>query len=323
MKGCETLIKQLDENLSNEFFIDYFLNRTSIDVFSKQIKSDKKLTNIYETFKYGFFNNTTNKAGLHYLILGAKIIHDTITIHEYEEQQYKLPEDLKDYFIIHFYCNPIHTDNLIPIVTLNPNNPEKSLSIYPYKKKPDKAKAVSITITIICIDKKKKDNIITSLLLDAFKYYMEEQYRYAIIAAHNAYELSAKDFFKRLSKDKQFISTKKSLSNIGSETISNIALKYLPLMLSLTKKPFPPTIIIDSITNLTKIRNELMHDTKISSREQAKLKDYILSALFICKYFELDIPIKDYPSKSPIEDLPETKEPTISDEKLTILANKN
>ena len=62
----------MDENLSNEYFIDYFLNRISIDTFNKQIKSNKKLTNIYEAFKYAFFNNITNNAGMHYLILGAK-----------------------------------------------------------------------------------------------------------------------------------------------------------------------------------------------------------------------------------------------------------
>lgn len=311
----------MDEKISNEYFIDYFLNRISVDTFNKHFKSDKKLTNIYEAFKHAFFNNITSKAGMHYAILGARIIQDTITIHEYEEQEYNLPEDLKDYIILHYYCNPISTNNLIPIVTLNPNNPNKSLSIYPYKKKPEEAKAVSITITIICIDKKKKDNIITTLLLDAFRYYTEEHYRYAIIAAHNAYELSAKDFFKRLSKDERFKLAKKNLSKIGSESISNIVLKYLPLMLSLTKKPLPPTIITNSITNLTKLRNELMHDTKISTKEKTHLKDCILSTLFICKYFELDIPIKDYPSKSPIEDFPETTEPTDLDEKITILAD--
>lgn len=312
----------MDENLSNEYFIDYFLNRISIDTFNKQIKSNKKLTNIYEAFKYAFFNNITNNAGMHYLILGAKIIQNTITVREYEEQEYNLPTDLKDCIILHYYCNPIQTNNLLPIVTLNPNNPEKSLLIYPYKKKSEKATAVSITITIICIDKKKKDNIITTLLLDAFRYYTEKQYRYAIIAAHNAYELSAKNFFKRLSKDKNFNSAKKNLSNISSESISNIALKYLPLMLSLTKKPSPPTIITKNIKLLTELRNLLMHDAKISNKEKIYLKDYILSSLFICKYFELDIPIKDYPQKSPIEDLPETIEPTNLDEKITILSNK-
>lgn len=57
---------------------------------------------------------------------------------------------------------------------------------------------------------------------------------------------------------------------------------------------------------------------KFLIKTQKQLVDDILSAFFICKYFELDIPIKDYPQKSPTEDLPETPDISENDKKISI-----
>lgn len=297
------------EDISDEIYIDYFLNRNTSEEFKRLVKSDaKNINNIFDIYKYAFFNDITNSAGLHYTILGAKIIQDTILLEDYKDYTYSIPPELQDYILLSYHYNPVSNVQIYPIITRDVKHPDTSIHVYPYKKDSTPANSISLTITLVAISKAKKQDIITTILLDAFKYYMQKEYRYAIIAAQNAYELSAKRFFMNLSGQERFKPAQKFLSEMSKENISAIALKYLPLLVSLTDKPMPPTVIQKSIIDMTSMRNKMSHDLKQSNTIVKRVKSGILSAFFMCKYFELEIPIKDYPKESYISSLPETKD---------------
>lgn len=51
----------------------------------------------------------------------------------------------------------------------------------------------------------------------------------------------------------------------------------------------------DDIFKLTQKRNSLNHDMlQVSNNAKKELRDCLISTFLICKYFELEIPDKDY-----------------------------
>lgn len=294
--------------INDGMFIDYFLSRADVKDFQAtfdaptQAIQKYKLDNLYNLLKYAFFNDTTNFAGVHHLLLEAKCVVVNITLPAYGQQRVSIADVLPDSSIISYHCNPISpADNgIMPIVTPSPEAPATSLCIMPVQLRSDAKLPISFELLIFVAENKLKKNLVYSLLNDAFTYFQNNNYRYAIIAAHNAYELAAKNYIMRLSE--QFAFNNEAIGiikNIDKEPISAIATKYLPIIASVNNKPMPLKLIKDNIKELTKQRNTLNHSLSSELKTSKKeLCDFLLSAYFICKYFQLDIPHKNYPQES-------------------------
>ena len=73
--------------IDDGMFVDYFLNRADAKDFQMTFNAPAqaiqkfKLDNLYNLLKYAFFNDTTNFAGAHHLLLEAKCVIDNITLH--------------------------------------------------------------------------------------------------------------------------------------------------------------------------------------------------------------------------------------------------
>lgn len=283
------------------FLVEYFYDKTDIQELRKEIQTPPNVTinTIYDAFRYSLFNSITSQAGLHYLLLGAKIDTYHITVEDYKEQSFCISSFYPNDVILTYHCTSIQKikkeDSIIPFLKQSETDPLGTLLIYPYKTSPEPSNPVTFDLVILHIDKAYEENIVVRLLLDAFTYFKQQNYRYTIISAHTAYELATKQYFKNLAKKPQFYNAKKFLTGINKEGISNISTKYLPLLTSLTGKPMPLPDLVQHIQTLTKFRNSLNHqDTLFSNTEIKKVRDCLISAFFICKYFELEIPDKDY-----------------------------
>ena len=79
--------------IDDGMFVDYFLNRADAKDFQMTFNAPAqaiqkfKLDNLYNLLKYAFFNDTTNFAGAHHLLLEAKCVIDNITLPSYGYQQ--------------------------------------------------------------------------------------------------------------------------------------------------------------------------------------------------------------------------------------------
>lgn len=209
---------------------------------------------------------------------------------------------MPNYSIISFHCNPVspQNSNIVPVIINSPEALSTSLAIFPAHLASDAHEPIDFELLIFAASNENKNNLIYSLLHDAFAYCQANNYRYAIIAAHNAYELAAKHYMLRFSK--QCCLNEESLkfiSHIDRENISTISSKYLPLITSLNKSPMPPKVITDNIVKLNKQRNLLTHALKAEIQiDKNELYDFMLATFFICKYFELNIPHQKYSNKS-------------------------
>lgn len=294
--------------INDGLFIDYFLNRSSSKDFLATFEAPQSaiktynLTNLFNLLKYAFFNNTTNSAGAHHILLKTKCIVANIELMPYGAQRISIADVLPDYNIVSFHCNPISpkNGNIVPVIINSPEAPTTSVTIFPARLTANATASVNFELLIFAASNERKNNLIYSLLNDAFTYCQSNNYRYAIIAAHNAYELAAKHYMLRFSK--QCCLNEESLkfiSHIDRENISTISSKYLPLITSLNKSPVPPKVITDNIVKLNKQRNLLTHALKAEIQiDKNELYDFMLATFFICKYFELNIPHQKYSNKS-------------------------
>lgn len=289
-------------------FLDYFLNRISKEEFKSTFEAPflakelYSLDNLYNLLRYSLFNDTTNQAEAHLLLLGAKTITETITLKSYGIQTISIKEILPDYIIQSFHCNPIQqtTPSLMAIAIRNPQSPETSIDVLPILRENSLDATGTMEIIIFAMQKNTTEDIVYKLLMDAFAYCSQKDFRYAIVAAHNAYELSAKKYFSEFASQSPLNEQAKNFfKNFDRESISSISTKYLPIITSLNGKPMPPKEILNNILKLTKLRNNLSHKLANPTKDDIDMiSDCTLSAFLICKYFELSIPHKNYPAES-------------------------
>lgn len=297
-------------------FLDYFLNRSTKEQFLKSFKMPPlaqkilKIDNLFSMLKYCLFNEITNEAGTHFILLKGQPVRELIKINNLYKQTISIETLLPNNIIASFHLNPLtgNKENLEVYAFPNNISPLTKIDIIPVLKAPNNNPAAETELNIFTIPQNLQENVVYSLLIDAFQYCKKGNYRYSIIAAHNAYELSAKQYFfnygKSLTTNTQ---AKYFFNNFDRENISNIATKYLPLVTSITGKPMPPQTIIEKIIILTKLRNTLNHSIKNNDKNQLDdVYNGVLASFFICKYFELEIPSKDYPTQSFLSTIKDT-----------------
>lgn len=288
-------------NVPLKVYIEYFYNKTNVDELRDVIQPLPGITinTLYDAISYGLINPLSNSVGLHYLVTGAEATVYHLNINEYEEQSICITKDFANHVILSYHCNPISRKKedayLLPIILPDTCNPLTTLKLYPYKPIPNQSSPISLDITIFHMERDRASDIVTSLLLDACKYLQQKEYRYFLISAHTAYKLATKRYFEGLVRSPQFHESCSFLANSRREKISTLSTKYFPLITALTGKPMPPQQVVTGISRLTRIRNELSHQTQQPFIYKKKeMDECLIAAFFICKYFELEIPTKDY-----------------------------
>lgn len=301
----QTMDKQL---FPDGFYLDYFLDRDkNKDLFkhvqiSEAAKAIFQIDNFFKLLKYVLFNDTTNTAGAHFILLNGVTIQETVTLKACEISTISISSVLPKHVITSYTCRKISQaeNGLKAIAIRNPKSPTDSLDVLPILVKPNLSTTATLEITIFAVPQKQNDDIIYSLLSDAFSCCQNKNYRYAIIAAQNAYELSAKRYFENYFS--KIMHPNKAASDFfkkfSKETINNIATKYLPLLTSINNTSMPPEEITQLIKKLNFYRNNLSHSLTTSPISEQDLREMIIAAFFICKYFELMIPNKKYPTES-------------------------
>lgn len=290
------------------FYLDYFLDRDkSKDLFKhaqlpKEAKSIFQIDNFFKLLKYVLFNDTTNTAGVHFILLNGVSAQETISLNPCEISTISIASALPNHIITSWTCNTISPSNeaLKAIAIRNPNSPMNSIDVLPILMESNLSVKTTLEITIFAVPESLNNDIVYSLLSDAFFWCQSKNYRYAIISAHNAYELSAKRYFENYfstipNPNKAACAFFKKFSK---ETINNIAIKYLPLLTSINNTYMPPDEIIELIKKLNFYRNNLNHSLNSATISEQELREIILASFFICKYFELMIPHKKYPLES-------------------------
>ncbi len=301
-------------------FLDYFLNRITEEQFFKSFKAPPaaikqfKLDNLFNVLKYSLFNEITNEAGAHFILLQGQTVKKVIKIKNQFKQTISIEDILPNNIIASFHLNPLtgQKENLEVYALRNNISPLTKLDLIPALTDLNNNLEAETELTIFTISKNLQDDIVSSLLIDAFQYCQNGNYRYSLIAAHNAYELSAKRYFFNYGKSlKLNAQAKRFFENFDRENISAITTKYLPLVTSITGKPMPPETIIDKIIILTKLRNNLNHSIKTTNKKELDdVYNSVLASYFMCKYFELQIPSKDYPTESFYSTVPQNNSST-------------
>lgn len=140
-----------------------------------------------------------------------------------------------------------------------------------------------------------KDDLGMRLILDAFQRYYEKNYRYMVISAFTAVEISQYHFFAELLKSSGIsYSNKIEPFLTHNATFSSQLRVLLPFLAEEMKFPMLNKPIYDGIENLRKDRNDVVHKGEPKKGwEQERLKNELISALFAYKYYKLILTI-DY-----------------------------
>lgn len=148
------------------------------------------------------------------------------------------------------------------------------------------------------VPEKNKKDIKTMLLIDAFKHFYEENYRYCIMSAFTAIEISQTNFFNRIFKSKD--NSNNENKNIESFFKENATFsKQIKILLPFLAKNFNFSMINskirDGVLSIKSYRDEIVHsgETKESLKKD-NLKNKLISAILICEYYEF---ILDYLNK--------------------------
>lgn len=132
-----------------------------------------------------------------------------------------------------------------------------------------------------------KEDLANMLLLDAFKFYNERNYRYMIISAHSAVEIMQYKFFEKLLNENDISNGKTKEFLKGAATYSLQLDPLLPLMSKIMDFTMFDNKICENLKSLAKDRNNLIHRGKTDISDMTKLKEELISAFFAFKYFKI------------------------------------
>lgn len=124
------------------------------------------------------------------------------------------------------------------------------------------------------------------LLLDAFKFFFEEDYRYMIVSAHTSVEILYNKFFEKFLSDNN-ISKNKIDDLLNVTTYSYQLDPLLPLICKIKDYPSLNNNILEGLKNLRTDRNKLVHSGDADLSDKTKMKRELISAFLAFKYFNI------------------------------------
>ncbi len=143
-----------------------------------------------------------------------------------------------------------------------------------------------------------QNDLSNKLLLEAFKFYFEEDYRNMILSANTAVEILFNKFFNNLLFDSN--SLKNEEGNVSRDNKDRIEgfLKngatygyklypFFPLISEIREFPGLNRKISKKLDNLKDKRNSLIHDGNADLINEEEIKEELIAAFLTFKYFKL------------------------------------
>ncbi len=304
LKKCPDCGKYLDLS-SDRVLIEYFENGKVVCPYS-DCKQNLKLFELL----LGMLDEHSALFGMHYELLGCK--HYTVCPIIKTNQYYNL--DLKE---------EIGNGKLVNVISINPREPQignipviSAPSIYPrdllfennelsiYGLPIEGGEDTKYLISFIFAPEEVTEDLSNMLLLDAFRFYAEEDYRNMVLSANTAVEILFNKFFNNLLCDSN--SLKNEEGNISSDNKDRIKgfLKngatygyklypFFPFISEIREFPGLNRKISKKLDNLKDKRNRLIHEGKpdlkneegLKNREE--IKEELIAAFLTFKYFKL------------------------------------
>lgn len=231
--------------------------------------------------------------GHHYSLLGCKGKFREIKLKPNETFILDLSDDIGDGDLL--YINYTPGPGGVQPIELHSNTPLPHIrqkTIYLYGRPLDNdASETGINCFYWFAPDILSDDLGMRLLLDAFKRYYEDNYRYMVISAFTAVEIAQYGFFSGLLTSSKISYSKKVEPFLTKNaTFSSQLRVLLPFLADKMKFPMLPTEVYDGLENLRKDRNDLVHRGKPKKGlESQRIKNELVGALFAFKYYKLMI----------------------------------
>ncbi len=287
--------------IPDQDFIYYFSNPNSAKCISRIHESTTHtLIDIYDSIFF-MFDPMCTTFGSHYGILGCKLHYEKITIKQNEIYVLDFTKIVGDGEVLYINYTPISLteldQGLFPI-ELHGNEPltnirRKTIHLLPYSKQTYLSPVEGqVQIMMYFAPSELKEDLSTNYMLDAFKYFKNGDHRYAIISAQTAIEIEATRYLSKMAEvNKLNDRAVKYLGDLNS--IHKVLFGVIPLLSALLNFQMPNERIMTNIKNLVYLRNALIHNGKIPEGKDFsadRVKNCLVSAFFLYKYFKLDIP---------------------------------
>lgn len=226
--------------------------------------------------------------GFNFYILGCLPGKKTLSLNANEIFTWNISEDIKNGELLNLHLFSL--GNTIRPVILHddvPDHPLKTEKVLIYGRSIDPSvDEIKLELRYVYAPENIKDDLSIMLLLDAFKFFHEKNYRYMVISAHNSIEISLENFI-----ESALINNGVSITNTESllkQATHAYRLKsLLPFITNMIGFPSLNQCIYDSLEHLRKDRNNLIHEGEVDLSDIDRLKNELISVVFAHKYFKI------------------------------------
>jgi len=232
--------------------------------------------------------------GFNFYILGCLPGRKTLSLSANEIFTWKVTEDIENGELLNLHLFSLE-NGIQPVILYRdvPSHPLKTEIISIYGRSIDPSvDEIELELRYVYAPESIKEDLSIMLLLDAFKFFHETNYRYMIISAHNSIEISLVNFIKNALINNG-VSRKNTKSLLKQATHSYRLKSLLPFITNMIGFPSLNQRIYDSLEHLRKDRNGLIHIGKDEDEDDVdlsdidRLKNELISVVFALKYFKI------------------------------------
>lgn len=236
-------------------------------------------------------NRTHVTFGLHYGLLGC--INEILEINLQPNEFFDLDLNNKIKYgeLLYINVSGVGKNPVRPMVSTNllsGNYNYKRVVIYGKPNNPKKPSEGYIQVMYWYAPEEIKNDLSNMLLLDAFKFFFEGNYRYMIISANSAVEILLSKFLNKIIDEKEILSKSKKDDFLKKNMIDyrDRLDILLPLFSKILGFPELNDPIYEGLKNLNSDRNKLIHSGE-TPLETKRLKRELISAFLAFKYFKI------------------------------------
>jgi len=228
--------------------------------------------------------------GWHYGILGCLEGRKRIELESNGEYTWDFSEDIDDGKLLGLWLFSFESDKIQPLI-IHGNvlqHPLKSNKISIYGRSLDSSsKSIKLELKYVYAPKEVLDDLGIMLLLDAFRFFQEKNYRYMIISAHTSVEIILNEFIENSLIDNGVSRGKAENLLSQAATYSHQLKALLPFVTQIRGLPKLNKRIYDSLEHLRKDRNALIHEGEVDMGNFERLRDELISAFLAHQYFRI------------------------------------
>lgn len=270
-------------NFSDALYIEFFANnKIKCPICGNNLQ-------ILETFKQSL-NLLYYTFGSHYGLIGCINKFKIIRLNPNEVYELDLSEEIGDGELLFINYTPYGNSRLKPIEfhgnTPQPHSRQNTIWLYGATIG-DNSPETEVNCFYWYAPAELKDDLSMKFLLDAFKKYYEQDFRYAIVSAFIAVEIAQSEFHKELETTKKSELEKIKPFPTKKKKFYNRLNELLPFFAENLKFPMLNKEVADELNNLRLNRNNIVHEGKlIEDRDEDKIKNELMAALFGYKYYK-------------------------------------